>query len=74
MKSDNDVATEVPRDEVVNQRLGATSFVGFPPMHPQIHGRAGQAAHDITDQARNVNMRFERRSPVKVSVASLLAV
>ena len=70
VKSDNESAIEVLRDEIINNRTRPTRPAGSVPMHPQTHGRAEKAVQDVTDQVRKLKMGLERRLKARVPIGS----
>ena len=59
LKSDNESAIEVLRDDIINKRTWPTRLAGSVLIYPQTHGRAEKAVQDVTDQIRKLNMDFE---------------
>lgn len=70
VKSDNESAIKVLRDEVINRRERPTRPAGSVPMHPQTHGLAEKAVQDVIDQIRKLKMALERRLKANVPVNS----
>lgn len=70
LKSDNESAIKVLRDEIISKRTRPTRPAGSVPMHPQTHGRAEKAVQDVTDQVRKLKMGFERRLKTSIPIES----
>ena len=68
LKSDNESAIKVLRDEVIGQRSRPTRPAGSVPLHPQTHGRAEKAIQDVTDQVRKLKMALEQRLNARLSI------
>lgn len=66
LKSDNEFAIKVFRDEVVNKRVRPTRSAGSVPMHLQTHRRAEKVVQDFIHQVRELKMGLERN--VKTSI------
>ena len=68
LKSDNETAIKVLRDDIINKRVRPTRPVGSVPMRPQTHGRAERAAQEVIDQVRKMKLVLERRLKAAIPV------
>ena len=67
LKSDNEAAIKVLRDEVLAKRKRPTRPGSSVPMHPQTHLIVEKTVQDVMDQLRKMKMALERRLKAHIS-------
>ena len=68
LKSDNEDAIKVLRDEIIHLRKAQIIPAGSVPHHPETHGVAEEAVQDVTAQLRKCKMALESRIKVNINV------
>lgn len=68
LKSDNEIAIKVLRDDIINNRVRSPRLAGSVPMHPQTHGRVERAVQEVIDQIKKVKLVLEKKLRSAISV------